>query len=166
METKNRPYLLGFVAGLLIIVMAVAIGVHNASARPTEAQRHLPTPEHLPSAARSILKKRMERHGRDMGELMWAVLLLDYDTTQKLAQQVATEPLLARPLAGDASELNSLLPERFFTLQDELKSNAATLARVAPQRDPEAMADAYGRLAHTCVACHQTYLHEPGPRRE
>jgi cytochrome c556 len=166
MEQRNNPYLLGFVVGILIILVGLAVSVHNAAARPTEAQRHLPTPDHLPSAARSVLKKRMERHGRDMGDLMWAVLLLDYNTTQKLAQQVATEPLLARPLSGDASELNALLPERFFTLQDELKTNAAALARVAPRHDPEAMAEAYGRLARTCVACHQVYLNEPAPRRE
>lgn len=166
MERNNNRPLLGFVAGVLLMLLCLAVSVHNASARPTGAQRHLPAPEHLPSAARSVLKKRMERHGRDMGELMWAVLLLDYDTTQKLAQEVATEPLLARPLRGDASELNSLLPERFFTLQDELKTHAAALARVAPRHEPEAMAEAYGRLARTCVACHQVYLHEPGPRRE
>ena len=166
MEPRNNPHLLGFVAGILIILLVFAVSVHNAAAGPTEAQRHLPPPEHLPSAARSVLKQRMERHGRDMGDLMWAVLLLDYDTTQKLARQVSTEPLLARPLSGDASELNALLPERFFTLQDELKTHAAALARVAPRHDPEAMAEAYGRLARTCVACHQVYLNEPAPRRE
>lgn len=129
--------------------------------RPLGQEQRLPAPQHLSAAARTLLKTRMAHHGEDMRELQSAVLRIDYPRIGRAARSVASEPSLARPLSGDATELNAQLPERFFRLQDELKANADRLARAADARDPNEVADGYGRLARTCVACHQVYLYEP-----
>ena len=63
----------------------------------------------------------------------------------------------ARPLSGDASLLNSALPEAFFEHDDDLRRTARELAEAADKADALAVADAYGRLSKTCVSCHAVY---------
>jgi cytochrome c556 len=121
----------------------------------------LPAPAHLPQAARNLLAERMQRHGAAMTDMVWAALFLDYESATDIAQEIAGEPRLARPLSRDASELNAVLPEAFFELQDELATRAAALAEVAPRRDPAALSAALGQLTDTCMRCHATYLREP-----
>ena len=121
----------------------------------------LPVPKRLSPTARNVLDKRMQRHSRDLIPLVRTVVMLDYDRTAKLADSIVEDSMLARPLTGDASELNNQLPERFFTLQDELRSSARALGEAARHRDPEAVSDAFGRLSRTCVRCHSAYLQEP-----
>src|SRR5438477_11963766 len=87
--------------------------------RPSRTiQPELPPPAHIPPAARAILKARMDRHGAQMGDLVSTLLLLDYDGAARVAGAIYDEPTVARPLASD--DLNQLLPERFFVLQDQL----------------------------------------------
>jgi len=38
------------------------------------------------------------------------------------AQRISSEPRLVRRIAGGEDDLNSLLPERFFVLQDESRT--------------------------------------------
>jgi cytochrome c556 len=93
-----------------------------------------------------------------MTELVWAVVLLDHASTATLANAIAAEPRFRRPLTGDATELNSALPPRFFTLQDELLTRARELEVAARSRDAARIARGYGALATSCVACHDAYL--------
>ena len=125
------------------------------------APRALPAPAHLPRAARSLLAERMQRHGSAMTDMIWAALFLDYDSAADIAQEIVSEPRLARPLSQDASELNALLPEAFFQLQDDLATQAAALAEVAPRREPAALSAALSRLTDTCMRCHAAYLRDP-----
>ena len=96
----------------------VAAGVKKAGA---PAKKTLGAPSYLRPIARQLLTQRMVRHGRDMLALVEAVLLLDRETAQRLAGEIAAEPRLTRPIAGGADDVNAALPERFFVLQDELK---------------------------------------------
>ena len=89
----------------------------------------------LEPAAPALLHERMRRHVEDLAQLNRAVVALDFSTTQQLADQIASEPKLGRPLQQDATELNSQLPERFFLLQDDLQRSARDLANAAQARD-------------------------------
>lgn len=126
-------------------------------AAPQQTQKS-PAPQRLSPTARAVLQHRMQGHSRDILQLVRAVVLLEYDRVAKLADSIAEDSNLARPLTGDATELNSQLPERFFKLQDELKASAHELSHAAHKRDWEAVSDAYGRMSRTCVRCHQSYL--------
>lgn len=92
-----------------------------------------------------------------MADLMSAIMVLRYPIIRDRAQAIADDVDLARPLTGDATELNALLPAKFFDYQDELRVRAHALQAAAAQSNAYAVADAYGRLSETCVRCHATY---------
>ena len=117
----------------------------------------LTPPEDLPGPARTILRARMASHAQDMSALMSSVMVLRYDLIAERATKIADDASLARPLTGDATELNSALPQKFFAYQDELKLAARGLAGAANDKTPFPVADAYARLSGTCVRCHATY---------
>lgn len=123
--------------------------------------RSLPQPDYLPEEARLVLQQKMERHGQDMVELMLSVTLLQYDVARETAHRIASEPRLVRPIAGGEGDVNALLPERFFVLQDEARLRAQAVRAAAAQKDDKALAEAYGRLTETCVSCHSAYLNPP-----
>ncbi|MFT3710326.1 MAG: hypothetical protein QM817_22110 [Archangium sp.] len=130
---------------------------------PPTVKKGLGAPGYLNPLARSLIKKRMERHGKDMLLLTQAVLLLDRDNAKRLATQVAEEPRLTRPIAGGEDDLNTSLPERFFVLQDELRVKAKAVAEAAGKTDDVALAARTGELMQTCVTCHSTYLEPSSP---
>jgi hypothetical protein len=132
------------------------------SRRPLVRER-LPTPEWIPLAARRIIARDMEDHGRDMSALMWSVLLLDPEGSTEFASSLASTAF-ARPIARNDDTLNALLPERFFTLQDALRMRAKNLAELAgdPKTPPKALAHSFGMLMETCVSCHSVYLNVSG----
>ncbi|MBN1204681.1 MAG: cytochrome c [Myxococcaceae bacterium] len=157
--------LVGFVsAGFMLHASAAepprAKGSQASKARPAEpkATSGLPTPDYIPEAARPLLRKKMERHGQDARDLMFGVTLLQYDIARAAAQRIAAEPRLVRPIVGGEDDLNALLPERFFVLQDESRLRAQALAAAAEKRDDKALGESYGRLMETCVGCHSAYL--------
>lgn len=129
--------------------------------KPLTVKKGLEAPSYLSPIARQLLKRRMARHGHDMLTLVQSVLLLDHATTQRLASEFAAEPRLTRPIAGGEDDLNAALPERFFVLQDELRSRALSLAEAAKKTDDAALASRLGELTQTCVSCHSTYLEPP-----
>jgi hypothetical protein len=118
----------------------------------------LPTPDYIPETARALLRKKMERHGDDARDLMFGVTLLQYEAAKAAAQRISSEPRLVRPIVGGEDDLNALLPERFFVLQAEARSRAQAVATAAEKKDDKALAESYGRLVETCVACHSAYL--------
>lgn len=140
-----------------------------AAAAPAASKKKAPAvkkgleaPAYLSPLARQLLKTRMQRHGADTLALLQSVLLLDHPTVQRLATELAAEPRLTRPIAGGEDDLNAALPERFFVLQDELRSRALDLAEAARRPDNAQLSDRLGELTKTCVSCHATYL-EPRP---
>jgi cytochrome c556 len=126
-------------------------------ARAVSLPKRTNPPEYLSSAAKFALEKRMKLHAGQMGGLVSAIMILDYPIIGVRADVIASDASLSRPLEGDAAELNSALPEKFFVYQDELRSRARTLAAASRTEDPYAVADAYGRLSEACVRCHAVY---------
>jgi hypothetical protein len=116
----------------------------------------LAAPERIAPALRQVIASKMRRHGEQLPALVAKVVVLDYDGAAKGAGEIFDEPGIARPVAGD--ELNSVLPERFFVLQDALRSGARQVVAAAAQRDSARLADAFGNLTRTCVSCHDVYL--------
>jgi hypothetical protein len=114
--------------------------------------------EPLPKLARSVLQDPMRRHGDNLESLLWTALMLDYDSTAMIASWIVEEPRLSRP-GTQTDALNVELPPHFFQLQDELHRGARDLAQAARKHDDAAMADAFSRLAGTCIRCHSAYLH-------
>jgi hypothetical protein len=127
------------------------------ASRGVAQEQHLATPP-LSSAARMLVQLKMANHSTQMTGLVWAVVLLDYGRTEKLARAISLETRFARPTDSDATDLNAALSPRFFDLQDQLKANATALANFASLRDAKAMSKAFGGLTATCVACHAAYL--------
>lgn len=128
--------------------------------RPTAHHDSLPEPASLPPAARQVIKSKMGRHDTQMRRLISAVIVLDDDDVARVAGEIFDEPALARPVAGD--ELNGMLPERFFVLQDDLRSRARALVIATQQRNRAALADEFAALTKSCVTCHDAYLNESG----
>lgn len=154
---------------LALIVLATPVlaadqaGKAPAGKKAAAPKTGLGTPSYLSQIARQLLTQRMLRHGRDTLNLVQSVLFLDRETTQRLAAEIAAEPRLTRPIAGGADDVNAALPERFFVLQDELKSRALDLAEAARSPDNEKLAKRLGELTQTCVSCHSAYLEPPPP---
>jgi cytochrome c556 len=153
-------------AGATWLSCACALLVAACAAEP--APRPQPEPpglrierrQPLTGTARSLLKKRMARHGKDMEALLSALLGLDYDETVVVAGRIADEPRLSRP--GDATDTaNALFPERFFVFQDALHVEAARLVAAARAHDDGDLAESFGRVSATCVGCHAVYLRMP-----
>jgi hypothetical protein len=120
------------------------------------AHEELAAPATIPPALVHVLKVKMGRHDLQMKALLTRVVLLDDDGIARAAGEIFDEPALAAPLAGD--ELNGLLPERFFTLQDELRKHAKQLVIASDRHDRAAVADEFAALSKTCVGCHEVYL--------
>jgi hypothetical protein len=125
--------------------------------RAIAAPGRLDPPEYLPAEARVLLRSRMNTHAQDMANLMSAVMVLRYEEIASRGQKIAEEDRFARPLTGDASELNSALPERFFAQDRQMRVWAGALATAAEKGDAFAVANAYGQLSEACVSCHAAY---------
>ena len=138
------------------VVLATVVGAALLlRPRPVAHEEH-PVTAALAPAARQVVRTKMARHDLQMRELLTRVVLLDDEGVARVGGEVFDEPSLARPVAGD--ELNGLLPERFFVLQDELKSRARRLVIASQKHDHGAIADEFGSLAKSCIACHQVFL--------
>jgi hypothetical protein len=150
LSMTKSTVLLGSVALAAVVGLAVFL-------RPRAAGREsLPVPERIPAAMLQVLKTKMGRHDLQMRALTSRVVLLDDDGVARAAGEVFDEPAIARPLTGD--ELNGVLPERFFVLQDEMRQRARQLVRASEKHDRAAVADDFAALSRTCVACHEVYL--------
>jgi hypothetical protein len=138
------------------VVVAAAIGLALLLRPRPIAHEELPAAASLPPAARQVVRSKMARHDEQMRALLSRIVLLDDDGIARTAGALFDEPGLARPIAGD--ELNGLLPEQFFVLQDELKARARRLVIASQQRDRAVISDEFAALAKSCVGCHQVFL--------
>jgi hypothetical protein len=157
MKTLWRAVTVLAVSTSLVVLGAGDAGSTKRASAPS-VRKGLGAPGYLSPLARGLLKRRMARHGQDMLALTQAVIFLDHESTQRLATVIAEEPRLTRPIAGGEDDLNAALPERFFVLQDELRSRAKALAEVSRGTDNDSLAARFGELTQTCVSCHSTYL--------
>lgn len=139
-------------SGILALVVGALIFLRPKATGP----ERLAAPDSLPPAARQILRSKMARHGAQMQALVANVILLNDDGVARTAGAIFDEPALGRPVTGD--ELNGLLPERFFLLQDDVRARARRLVTASAHHDRAAIADEFAGLARSCVTCHQVYL--------
>jgi len=153
---------------VLAVLAAFAVGLSlRASAKerpratPPVGIDVLRAPEGLSEAARQALRRRMQRHGQDMIELMTAVTLLDHQAAKAAADRIGAAPALTRPKAGGVGDPGIALPERFFLLQDEARTHAHALGEAARRRDDAALASHLGALTSACVSCHAIWLEGP-----
>jgi hypothetical protein len=138
------------------VVLASLVGAALFLRPRQAAKEELARPATIPPAMLSILKTKMGRHDLQMKTLMDRVILLDDDGVARAAGEIFDEPSLARPLQGD--ELNGMLPERFFVLQDDLRKRARQLVIASDRHDRVAVADEFAALSKTCITCHEVYL--------
>jgi hypothetical protein len=129
----------------------------EAEARATEGPP-------LSELARQLLRRRMERHGKDMTQLMTGVVLLKREVVRTLAAGISSEPRIVRPLPDAKDELNASLPERFFVLQDELRERAKNVAERAQKGSDKELGESFALLTQTCVACHSAFLKKTDDR--
>ncbi len=150
-------------AAALVPLSACATAPAYQPPQQTQAARAVETPkradpaEPLSPTARELLKVRMASHARDMGDLVSAIMVLDYLRIEQRGDQIADDVSLARPVSRDATELNAALPEKFFVHQDKVKLEARALADAARDHNPYRVAEQYGRLSEGCVRCHADY---------
>lgn len=155
-------------AGVLLVLAGVVPPGACAKApvlppQPAQQAQAVATPtgppplDPLPVAVQGILRQRMTLHARDMNALVGAIMIVDYPNIAERADQIADDVSLSRPLSDDATELNSLVPEKFFEYQDQLRAEARKLAEAARARNPREVASRYGRLSESCVRCHAQY---------
>jgi len=162
---NHNPSPIGRLPVLAVCALAAACASQSANQPPQQAQLaeaiaapdRTDPPEPLSPVARALLKERMAAHARDMGELVSAIMVLQYDGIAARADKIAGDVSLSRPTSKDATELNASIPEKFFVRQDDLKAAARNLADAARARDPYKVADAYGRVSQTCVRCHADF---------
>jgi hypothetical protein len=145
------------VATSTLVAGAIAVALILKPSRSISPLRELGTPEHIPAAARAVIRSRMQRHGAQLGLLVSETVLLDYDAAARTAGEIYDEPTLARPVTGD--ELNGVLPERFFTLEDDLRAETRRLVIAAARRDSAQLTGALSALTKSCISCHELYLH-------
>jgi len=159
-----RPASLAAFACCSLLLLPVPSGAGGPKPKPPAPRTeplvnpNLEPPDYLSPLARQLLRRRMERHGRDTALLFQAVVLLQRRAVVELARDLFNEPRIVRPLAGERDDLNAALPERFFVLQDELRDRARDLEKAALSGTDADLADRFGHLTRTCVACHSTYL--------
>ena len=144
-------------ASSTLLACAVGAALLLRPSRSIPGGPELAAPEHIPPAARAVIASKMRRHAQQLPALVSQVVVLDYDGVAKTAGEIFDEPEIARPVTGD--ELNGLLPERFFLLQDALRTAARQVVEAAARRDSARLAGALSELTRTCVSCHDVYLH-------
>ena len=149
------------IASSTLVAGAIAVALILRPSHSIPPGPELAAPEHIPPAARAVIRSKMRRHAEQLPALMSSVVVLDYDAVARRAGEIFDEPALARPVTGD--ELNGLLPERFFVLQDALRVEARNVVAAAARRDGVQLAEASGALTRTCISCHDVYLHGSPP---
>ncbi len=148
---------------IALATAACATPPRNQPPQQTQFAQAVAPPERLrpadslPEVARETLRARMAFHARDMNQLVSDIMLLRYDEIRDGATRIASDASLSRPLTNDATELNSVFPEKFFLYQDNLRLEAKTLAESAGRQSALDVADSYGRLSQVCVRCHAVY---------
>lgn len=162
-RTRFRWVLVTASVGGAVLFGAACVSTPPQPPQRIEQQRAVAAPkgepprEPLSPVVQEILKRRMVSHAADMNDLVSAIMILDYPRIGDRAEKIAGDASLSRPLSGDATELNSSLPEQFFVYQDQVKSEARGLAEAARAQDPYQVAAKYGRLSEGCVRCHADY---------
>ncbi len=115
---------------------------------------HLEPASDVSDEARTYLDKRMRDHGATATDLLFSVVLLDYDGTARIASRVAEGPQQTAEFSEGEALLRVEFPETFFDLEATLRADALRLVAAATERDPELIAKNYSTMLNSCVECH------------
>jgi cytochrome c' len=149
---RSSPHL----AALLLISLAACGGSQQQAPPAAPAPASRPA---LPPVVRPLLESSMRFHGDSLETLLWAAVLLDYESTASFSRWLGDEPRMARP-GADGQSINASMPPAFFDRQDAMLAAAHELAAAAQRHDDAAMGAAFGRLAQSCIACHSEFLRD------
>jgi hypothetical protein len=150
-------------AKILAVALGAGLTFTAPALPPARAAPATPAPGRQPlnPLARDLITPRMSRHGGEIQELAASVTMLRHDRTRELALRIASEPRLVKLPGAGANELESTIPDSFFTLQDQARAKALALAAQAAKGDDRAVGRAFGELQQVCVDCHASYLPRP-----
>jgi hypothetical protein len=139
---------------LLAVLVADAAGAQTPVPSP---EKPAPLPADL-GDGRSVVQRRMNRHGGELMELTLAVTLLQRKTIEEAATQIGMDtglPLMPPGAAETPSQRN------FRYLESVLRERTAALAKASRNGDNAALATAFGNMMQVCIACHSLYLQQP-----
>lgn len=115
---------------------------------------HLEPAGDISDEARTRLSERMQDHGTTATDLLFSVVLLDYDGTSRIARRIADGPEQTPDFAETDALLRSEFPETFFDLEATLREDALRLVTAAEANDADLVAKEYSTMVNSCVECH------------
>lgn len=111
----------------------------------------------ISDTSREYLARRMRDHGQTTTDLLFAVILLDNEGTQRIAGGMAKWNAPGAHEVQNEERLHSEFPETFFDLETSLRISAMSLSAAAAKGDAGAVATQYSALVSTCVDCHALF---------
>ena len=144
------------IATTTAVAGAIALALLFMPKRSIGPDARLATPQSIPESVRAVIRSKMHRHAAQMTALVSSVAVLNYDGAARTAGEIFDEPTLARPITGD--ELNGMLPETFFQLQDALRAQAKDIVQAAARQDNRQLGETFAALTKGCISCHEVYL--------
>jgi hypothetical protein len=139
---------------LLVVLLGDVAGAQSSGPSP---QKPAPMPADI-GDGRSVVQRRMNRHGGELMELTLAVTLLQRKTIDEAATQIGLDTGLPAMPAGAAETASQ---RNFRYLESILRERTATLAKASRTGDNAALATAFGDMMQVCIACHSLYLNQP-----
>ncbi len=144
---------------LPLLALCVLLGEARAQspgpASPTD--KVLPLPADVEDG-RSVVQRRMSKHGASLMELTLAVTLLQRKTIAEAATRIGSDTGLP-VMPPSATETQA--QRNFRYLEAVLRERTATLAKASSTGDNAALATAFGNMMQACISCHSLYLHQP-----
>ncbi len=145
---------------LSCVLLALLVGDARAQAPASPTENALPMPaDVVPTDGRSVVQRRMNRHGAALMELTLAVTLLQRDNVERVAKEIAIDTGLPAEDGGTARL--TAAQRRFQYLEGLLRERTASLAQASRSGDNAALATAFGNMMQVCISCHSLYLHHP-----
>jgi hypothetical protein len=147
---KRRP--------LPLLALVVLLADARAQTPAPTTDKVPPPTEAVSGDGRSVVQRRMSKHGASLMELTLAVTLLQRKTIAEAATRIGSDTGLPVMPPG-AAETQSQRNFRF--LEATLRKRTTTLAHASSNGDNAALATAFGNMMQVCISCHSLYLHQP-----
>ena len=126
------------------------------SISPIRSQHLVPAGD-IDEKTRDYLGKRMRDHGRTATDLLFAVVLMDHEGTERIAKRIAEGPPKGAYYDEGEARLHEVFPETFFEMEETLSTAALTLASAAAAEDSDGVSQHYSQIVETCVECHTLF---------
>lgn len=143
---------------LALLCLAVLVGDARAQTQPSSASdKVLPLPPDVIDG-RSVVQRRMSKHGASLMELTLAVTLIQRKAIAEAATRIGSDtglPVMPPGPTETPSQRN------FRYLEAILRERTATLAKASSDGDNAALATAFGNMMQVCISCHSLYVHHP-----